>query len=427
MTPTKSLAAVVLVLGCGALSAQPPEYGDPQLQARSNLLVNDEGWNLPPGSSFNSITPSINAGGWVAFPVQVVPIPGQPGQSGVGIWLGRDGDGAIVRRHDEVAGNEAWIGSQVGLNDLGEIAYILHAGGTNYAFWLFDPKNGHSQPVGLLPLTPSSLSNVSLSNSRVLGYQGQFGSGRGFASTAAFALPSDSQVHVFDNSLDPGSAYNFLYSPSMNGQRVIAGKVNVGVGPDFSRAEIRLFPVDGSSTRVVADRNLDPDSPFSAFDNSLAINDQGAVALGVRLFAGSIRAVYRFHGSEAVEIARAGAGPILDIDFFPPAISEDGLVAFRARDAHGQAVYVGDGISLRRVIGNGDSIETDLGAGQLGQHDSSPVFGGAPGMNRFGDVVVAAGLHPAGNNQIEWGTGIIVVPALVDDDRIFADGFEGKN
>jgi hypothetical protein len=126
----------------------------------------------------------------------------------------------------------------------------------------------------------------------------------------------------------------------MNGQRVIAGKVNVGVGPDFSRAEIRLFPVDGSSTRVVADRNLDPDSPFSAFDNSLAINDQGAVALGVRLFAGSIRAVYRFHGSEAVEIARAGAGPILDIDFFPPAISEDGLVAFRARDAHGQAVYV---------------------------------------------------------------------------------------
>lgn len=425
--PSPRLLALAIAACCAPAMAQLPEYEGLQLQARSNLLVNDNGWNLPPGSSFNSITPSISNPGWVAFPVQVVPIAAQPGQSAVGVWLGRDGAGELVAVHESVAGNEPFIGSQLGLNDHGEIAYILHAGGSSYSFRVYDPVAASSSQVSLLPLTPTTLSNISLSNDLVLGYQGQFGAGRGFASTAAFAAPADSKVHVFDNNVDPGSAYNFLYSPSMNNQRVIAGKVNVGTGSDFSRAEIRRFQVDGSSERVVADNVLEPGSPFSGFDNSLAINDHGAVALGVRLAAGSVRAVYRFDAEGATEIARVGAGPILEIDFFSPAINNAGQVAFRARDAVGQAVYLGDGTELVRVLGRGDEIETDLGLGQLGQHDSSPVFGGAPGLNDHGDVVAAAGLHPAGNNQVEWGTGIIVARASRGSDVIFADGFEGDD
>ena len=43
------------------------------IDVRSNLLVNDNGYNLPPGSSFNSISADIDDSGRVAFPVQVVP------------------------------------------------------------------------------------------------------------------------------------------------------------------------------------------------------------------------------------------------------------------------------------------------------------------------------------------------------------------
>jgi hypothetical protein len=430
MSPTNRLLPLTAALGLavsGAGLAQIPDYEAPQLQARTNLLVNDEGWNLPPGSSFNSITASINDDRAVTFPVQVVTDPDDPSIMGAGIWVGGNGEGGIAFRHD-APGNEIYIGDKAAINADGDVAYYTHGGGTNYQMWLFDPTVGTPQQVVVLPLTPVSFSNVSLSDSDYIGYQGTFGGGRGFASTLALAATPDrdSVAHVYDNAIDPSSPHNYLYSPAMNNLRVIAGKVNVGVGADYTKAEIRLFNADGSNERVVADNVLDPASPFDRFDNSLAINDDNVVAASVRLTAGGVRALYRFDGGEPVEIARVGSGPILEIDFFAPAINNDGLVAFRARDAQGQAVYVGDGESLVRVIGNGDTIATDLGEGQLGQNvTSSPVFGGAPGINNNGDVIAVAGLHPAGNNQVEWGSGVIVIPAVLpDDDTIFVSGFE---
>ncbi len=404
--------------------AQLPDYVDFQLQARSNLLVNDNGFNLPPGSSFNSISPTLNDDGWVAFPVQVVTHDGDPTQSGSGVWHGRDGVGGIVHRHDNADG----ISTEIAINAAGQVAYRLGSTG-NQALWLYEPDLDAVRQVTLLPLTPTGLSNLSLSDAGIVGYQGLVGSARYFASTSAFPPPADSVVHVYQSSLEPGSPYNFLYSPSMNNQRVIAGKVNVGTGSDFSKEEIRLFAADGSSVAVASDTDIDPQSPFNSFDNSLAVNDHGQVAVMVRLAEGSVRAVYRIaEGAEPVEIARVGGGPITEIQFFRPAINNDGLVAFRASDADGQAVYVGDGTDLVRVIGRGDVIETDQGSGQLGQHDASPVFGGAPDINNHGDIVVSAGLHPEGDNQVEWGSGIIVAWADrgVDDDVIFRDGFEGE-
>lgn len=400
--------------------AELPAYKAFQLQARTNLLVNDNGFNLPPGSSFNSITASINNDGWVAFPVQVVTAPGNPADIGAGIWLGRDGAGGIVRRHDPP---NDWISDRIGLNEAGKVGYVIHQGGTGYGMWLYDPASGISTQVGLLPLTPSTLSNVSLGDDDVFGYQGMFGGGRGFASTRAQAVPGDSVAHVYDSTVDPTSPYNYLYSPSMNNHRLIAGKVNVGTGSDFTKAEIRLFAPDGSSERVVADVGLEPSSPFSGFDNSLAVNDAGAVAVTARLAAGNVRAVYRFDENGATEIARVGADGIVSIESFAPAINNAGLVAFRATDAVGQAVYVGDGSGLVRAIGKGDVVPTDLGSAQVGQHDASPVFGGAPAINDHGDVVAVAGLHPEGDNQVEWGSGVIVAYAAIND-VLFADGFE---
>ncbi len=430
-TPLLQLAAALsLALATNPATAQIPDYEAPQLQARTNLLVNDNGWNLPPGSSFNSITASINDDRFVTFPVQIVTDPEDPSIMGAGVWYGRDGVGGIAFRHD-APDNEIYIGDRASINADGGVAYYTHGGGTNYTMWLLDPVTATPTQVVLLPLTPNSFSNVSLSDDDYIGYQGTFGGGRGFASTLALVAPPDrdSVAHLYDNSIDPSSPHNYLYSPSMNNQRLIAGKVNVGVGGDYTKAEIRLFAADGTSTRVVADNVLDPASPFDRFDNSLAINDGNVVAVSVRIAAGSVRAVYRFDGETAVEIARVGApGPILEIDSFAPAINDAGLVAFRARDAQGQAVYVGDGTSLVRVIGNGDTIMTDLGEGQLGQDvANSPVFGGAPGINNNGDVIAVAGLHPAGNNQVEWGSGVIVIPAVVPDtDTIFVSGFESE-
>src|SRR5699024_7345156 len=100
-----SVMSLALVATASAATAAGPgedsalTYEHIELQARTNLLANDEGYNLPPGSSFNSISPDINENADVAFRVQYVadedPTIGRPG-----VWFGGDGEGGIVHTGD---------------------------------------------------------------------------------------------------------------------------------------------------------------------------------------------------------------------------------------------------------------------------------------------------------------------------------------
>lgn len=416
-----AIAAAFAQATTGAAMAGSPQYGEFELQARSNLIVNDNGWNLPPGSSFNSISASINNDAFVSFPVQIIPVDGQA-DSSAGIWHGQHGVGEIAARHDPEPGGEVSISDKVSVNLNGKTAYIINRDFSVYSIWIYDPVTGESTQVNPFPLTPAYISNVALSDDDIVGYQGRFGvSGRGFASSG----DSSSVIHAADNTINPDSPYVSLYSPDMNTHRVIAGKVNVA---DTDHAEIRLFESDGNSTLVVEDRATNPLSLFQSFDNGLTVNDLGQVAVIVNLADGGGRAIYRFDGTEPTEIARVGENGITALEFFAPAINNAGQIAFRAQDTNGQAIYVGDGKTLTRVAGKGDPIDTDLGAGRIGQHidnpSSWPIFSGMPGINDHGDVVFIAGLHPDGDTQTEWGTGVIVAYATVGDDTIFTDGFE---
>src|SRR5690625_6762961 len=96
-----SLVTGLAVALSAAAQAQLPEYADIELQARSNLIVNDDGWNVPPGTSFTSITPAINDGAQVSFTAGVVPEIGNPDNVQVGIWLGGEGAGDLVDLHAE--------------------------------------------------------------------------------------------------------------------------------------------------------------------------------------------------------------------------------------------------------------------------------------------------------------------------------------
>lgn len=430
MTRSRQLLLSAMALGGSIAGAPPPQYAGMQLQARSNLIVNDNGWNLPPGSSMNSNSPDINDHGDVAFSVGVVPIDGNLSRSGAGIWLGGNGSGGIVARHDPPAGDPdaaVLIGDRPSINTSRQVAYYTSLDGGTYVLRRYNPATSSSSPISLLPLTPSSIANPWLAADGAIGFKGRFGSGSGFARAGS----GSPMLYVVDNVVDGGSPYTFLFSPSMNASKQIAGKVSTDAG--FAQNEIRLFDTDGSSARIVANAAIDAASPYSGFDNSLAVNAHGAVAVVARLAAGNIRVLMRFDptgggGYAGTEIARVeAAGTIRDIEFFAPAINDSGLVVFRGKDANGQAIYAGDGDGLRRVAGKGDAVLTDLGNGQIGQHidnpSSWPIFSGAPALNSRGDVAFIAGLHPQGNTQVEWGSGVIVAHAA--GDGIFTDGFDG--
>jgi hypothetical protein len=400
--------------GSAALAALP-DYQEFELQARSNLLVNDNGYNLPPGSSFNSITPSINDDATVAFPVQVVP---DAGSSHPGVWSGADGSGALVFEGP----TDAFISSASPVNAAGDIVFTLDDTGGDDGIHRYDAASGNTERVGTAPVIADSYGSVEINDAGEIGFQANFLSGRALASTGT----DGTVVHVYDSGADPQSPYTYLYSPSFNGQRVIAAKVATS-SDQFTAVEIRRFLADGDSQRVLANQATDPDSPYTKFDNSLAFNDAGVVAVVATRAADNRRVVVVSDGITTTEIAAVDpAGTIRDIEFFPPAINAAGQVAFRAVDAGGEAIYVGDGEDLERVIGNADVVETDLGTAQIGQdNDNDPIFAGAPAINDAGDLAFVAGLYPQGDRLTEWGSGVFIAHAAPQiTDRIFEDGFD---
>lgn len=377
-------------------------YDNVELQARSNLLINDEGFNLPPGSSFNSITPDINDNAEVAFRVQAVPEPGDLTTLHPGVWLGGGGTGEIVYTGDAAL----MVDNDVTLNNDGDVAFTLGAGFSN-GLYMYKRADGSAHSVGTAPVLPNSYRNPRITDSGDIAFQANYSGARSYAAV----IDGTGVTYASDSRMDPESPYTYLYSLTANNSAQIAAKVATSADLT-SELEIRIFEPDGSSRLVLANTAVDPTSPYSDFRNSVALSDDGTVAVIATRASDGRQVVVRSDGRTTTEIAAVDPdGPIKDLGYFPPDLNDSGQVVFRAADADGQAIYVGDGTSLTRVIGNGDEVETDLGTAELGQHDDSPVFGGAPRINVHGDIVFTAGVHPAGDRTVEWGTGVFVAYA----------------
>lgn len=421
------IAALACCVPFTLAHADIPEYTQTELQARSNLLVNDNGWNVPPGTSFNSISPAINDAQTVTFTAGLVPIDNDTTHNGAGLWYGAHAHGSFVKIHDPGTDPDVTmiISDTPSINASGQVAYYTSLDGGTYQLWKYDPASSASTTVSLLPISPSSIASPDITDAGLIGFRGHMGLGYGLISAGA----GNATLYAYDTNVDANSNYAYLYSPATDNDGRIASKVSTS---DYSHNDIRVFNADGSSTLVVADKATDTASPFASFDNGLDINAADSIAVVVKLADGNVRAIQRFDadgagGFTATEIARVGVGPITELPSFSPAINASGLVAFRAKDANGDAIYVGDGISLKRIAGNGDVVQTDLGTAQLGQHDTSPVFSGKPAINAHGDVAFVSGVYPQGDNQTEWGSGVFVAyaQAAPEDDTIFKDGFDG--
>ena len=127
---------------------------------------------------------------------------------------------------------------------------------------------------------------------------------------------------------------------------------------------------------------------------------------------GGGRGVFLSDGTETIEIARVGDGVVTEIEFFNPSANASGLVAFRGRDVNGlRSIFVGDGTSLVRAIGDRSPVPTDLGPGQISRPDTAPVLGGNPRINARGDLAFNASVAPLGNSSASWGSGIFVMAA----------------
>lgn len=386
-------------------AATVPYYATPQLACRANF---SGAYNLPNGAFFTNSTPALDATAGVAIELSV---------------LGPDTQGVFL--HDGSAGGVVFEGeggaflSDVSLNASGVVVFPEHFGSMD-GIWFYDHSDQSSGFLTNLPLGASTWGRPQVDDLGRVGFRAGFSGGQAYASWDSGSVA----IHATEVSIDTGSPYSFLFTPSTNGLRQIAGKVRRGGAGQTGESqpdEIRVFDATGASVLIADDVDANPLSPYLRFDNSVSLTDSGWVGFTAEV-AGGVRGVFLSNGVTTRTVALESDPQVSEVEFFGLAANDAGLVAFRGRDAAGlQAIFVGDGTTLTRVIGEHDLVETDLGTARLDQHDSSPIFGGAPAIDESGRIAFGAGLTPPENNQVEWGSGLFVVPVA---ESIFADGFE---
>jgi hypothetical protein len=392
LSPVALATSVLSAITSLEAHAAVPHYDVFQLQARSNLCANPgEGTeNLPCDYFFANATPALNDQGRWAVKLDVMGATGSQG-----ILTGIDGAAAIVYTSPADATlSDPWI------NNNGVIAFPQGFSSKN-GVYAYDTGKGAGGLLTADPFGAQSWGSVVINDNDQVGYRATFsGSVNGWYSwQGGTAVPHAQQ----------GGVYNFLFSPHMNNARQLAGRVTVNTNQD----QIRRINADGAVAMIAVDRDTSINSPYNAFDASRpAVADDGRVAFIASLFAGG-RGVFLSEGANTLTIATTTGGQgVSEIEFFPPHVNNSGQVVFRGRDAGGlRAIFVGDGTTIRRVVGEHDLIPSDNGPARIDQHDNSPVFGGAPTINQHGDIAFHCTLTPPDNNQVEWGSGIYIAYA----------------
>jgi len=403
---TSSILLALATALAPAGAAGLPALGAPFLLCRANF---SGAYNLPNSAFFTNSTPALNDAGEAAIHLSV---------------LGNDTRGVFY--HDGTVGGVAYEGpvgaflSDVSINDGGRVVFPMSQSGTQDGIWRWDAPTDSAARLTNLPLGTSTWGSPKVDDLGRVGYRAGFPGGQAFASWENGSVA----IHATENGIDSGSPYAFLFTPSTNNLRQIAGKVRLGVAGQTAENrpdQIRIWNSDGSSVLIAEDFDSSASSPYSRFDNAVSLTDDGWVAFTATATDGR-RGVYFSNGATTRTIAIDDNTTVTEVEFFAPAANNAGQVVFRGRNNAGlQTIFVGDGSELAEAIHEHDLVDTDLGQARLDQHDPSPIFGGGPAINQAGDIAFGAGLAPPSNNQIEWGSGLFVMRA---GGGIFADGFE---
>lgn len=373
-------------------------------------------FQVPLNTTWSSKTPAINDAGRVAMSVNSV-----AGTGNAGVWSGDRSGGGII----DTATEASALYTDVDINNAGQVAWIRRESSLN-GILRYDPGPGATEFLTNAPLGASSWTAISINNSGQVGYRAGFG----FAGNAWVSFDPDTgaAVHLAEDGVDSNSPYVFLFTPAFNDQRRIAGRADLGA---IGASQIVLVDADGT-IQVLAEVNaLDPDSPFTSVRNSVGLNGLGQVAFMAAVSGGGT-GVFVADGNSIVPYAVEGEDGLASIEFFAPAINNQGGVVFRGFNDQGErAIWYADGEQVIAVATRGDEVEIDVGSAILAAADAfgptAPNFGGAPDIGDNGDITFVSLLTDPDDTSVNYGRGVFVVPvAGPREDRLFDDRFEAE-
>ncbi len=312
-------------------------------------------FNLPNGSTFNSVTASVNDLGKVAVKVSTVGLTTSPG-----VWFGGQGTGALVYNAND---NDAIL-SDTYVNVHNQVSFprFVSTSPADDGLYVYDNTTGMTTRVTNGPLGATSYTNPQINDNGIIGLRIKFSTPQALFS---YNVAANSFInYVTETSGDPGSRYSFLYAPAFNNNNRIAAEANIN-GQAATFKELRVWNPDGTSV-LVASGDSSTGPTFFAFDNGVSMNNHEQVAFTTRTStSATTRRIVVSDGTTTAifPTVSAGAG-FTGIDSFAPSINDNGLVAFRGNDNQPtpkDSVFVTDGTTFQRIAGVGDTLMTDTG------------------------------------------------------------------
>lgn len=380
----KFLSLILSALATLCALAELPEYNAPQILARANIR---DGHNLPALSFLNNTNPVINNRGDVTFRVMAL-----EGQNNQALWVKtfEDENGKVMY----VAPEQRLI-TDPSISDSGSIAFNLHDEGVTDGLFVLDTKTLEVEQVLIpdnLPIQFYTYPQIK-NNGHIF-----FRATDDFNDRSFYKFNEGKLNKIFaEGAENLGIKSSYLFRPSVNDEGVIAFKTRQGEKGAWDESKPDQIAIIMSSDdlknpgskliTIAQDRDSDSSSPYLGFGNTVSLSKQGMVAFSATL-ADSKKAIVISKDNVLANVAIEGQDDISEIETFAPKINEQGEVAFRAKDAEGKrGVYLADVTGVKKIIGEGDEIMTDLGMGKILSNPNYPGFGGDVDMNDHGEIV----------------------------------------
>lgn len=355
------------------------DYGPPEILARANIL---DGYNIPPMSFLNHSSPMINNRGDIIFKVMTI-----EGERDQGIWvkMAEEETGKIVY----IAPDERFL-SVPSINENRKIVFNLYDEGVTDGLFLFDIKSSNIKQV----LNPDHL-GVEYYTYPQLANNGHifFRATDNKNNRSYYLLTKNGVNKIISEGVDKnGLKSSFLFRPAINESGLIAFKTRKGdlkKWDDTNPDSIVLIDQKNPEIykTIAVDRDTDLQSPYLKFGNSVALSRNGMIAFTV-LLDDLKKAIVIYKDGVLSNVAIEGKNDISKIDEFTPKINELGHVLFRARDMQQKSgIYLADGNNVKKIIGEGDEIKTDLGQGTILSNPNYPGLIDEMDMNDRGEIV----------------------------------------
>ena len=197
---------------------------------------------------------------------------------------------------------------------------------------------------------------------------------------------SISQQWAGDSSFDPLSPWTTIYEPDAT-SRADFGAPIIAAQVDGTNGRRELWVFDRRTSTLI-----DTSTTERTFGtDGVALSNNGNHVAFHAFDAAGTAGIYRWDkGTGGIAlVASEGSDGVTTIDTSTPDVNGMGLVAFRGTDQNGNSsVFLSDGTTTQRALGEGDLIDTDLGPRELGRSDGAGAGQiGAPRINDRGDLL----------------------------------------